>query len=457
MTRDDLVTSAFGRFVRVGGLVGRVGVSMLGEQAAGLLREGPARRLKKADAMVRNAVRIADTLGEMKGAAMKVGQMLSLHEGLLPPEVAAVLSVLQKEAPSVSFDVMERALRRELDDVDALFESIEPRASAAASIGQVHRGVLRDGRAVAVKIQYPDVDRMVTADLKNLKALLGNLVGLFTDIDFDPVWEEVKERLIEELDYLQEADNIRRTAALHKDVADIVVPGVVTEATSRRVLTMEFVDGIPPSAAASDHYPQALKDRWGVTLFEFTLRGLLEHHFLHADPNFANFAFREDGKVVVYDYGCMKEIPVEIAAGYSRLMDAVIHRRKTLIPGLLRDMGVFKEGGAPLPRDMTDPYVELVQDIVRASPLYTFGEDSSIYETLYELGMSNWQNATDIRFPRDMVFIDRTLGGLFGNLGKLRASGPWRKILRQYTAATSAERKAKKRRRHGTARGAIEG
>ena len=454
MTRDDLVTSAFGRFVRVGGLVGRVGVSVLGEQALGLLREGPAKRLKKADNMVRNAVRIADTLGEMKGAAMKVGQMLSLHEGFLPPEVAAVLSVLQKEAPRVSFDVMERALRRELDDYDALFESLEPEASAAASLGQVHRGVLRDGREVAVKIQYPDVDRMVTADLKNLKALLGNLVSLFTDIDFDPVWEEVKERLYEELDYIREADNIRRAAALYADNAGIVVPGVVPEATSRRVLTMEFVDGIPPAEAASDRYPQDLKDHWGVALFEFTLRGLLEHRFLHADPNFANFAFREDGKVVVYDYGCMKEIPADIAAGYSRLMDAVIHRRKTRIPGLLRDMGVFKEGGAPLPRDMTDPYVDLAQDIVRASPPYTFGEDSSIYETLYELGMSNWQNATDIRFPRDMVFIDRTLAGLFGNLGKLRATGPWRKLLREYTAPTSGARKTKKRRRSTATRAA---
>ena len=446
MSRDDLITSAFGRFVKVGGLVGRVGVSMLSEQAVGLLREGPVKRLKKADNMVRNAARIADTLGEMKGAAMKVGQMLSLHEGLLPPEVSAVLSVLQKEAPSVSFDVMERELRRELDDFDELFESLEPEAFAAASIGQVHRGVLKDGREVAVKIQYPNADRMVKADLKNLKALLGNLVSLFTDIDFDPIWEEVKERLFEELDYLKEADNIRRTAALQEDCAEIIVPGVVQEATSRRVLTMEFVDGIPPSEADSDRYPRHLRDQWGVTLFEFTLRGLLEHRFLHADPNFANFAFREDGKVVVYDYGCMKEIPADLASGYSRLMDAVIARRKAAIPGLLQEMGVFKEGGEPLRREMTDPYVDVVQDIVRASPPYTFGEDSSIYETLYELGMSNWQDATDIRFPQDVVFIDRTLVGLFGNLSKLQATGPWRKLLRKYTAATPAAPKAKKGR-----------
>ena len=451
MSQENLITSAFGRFVKVGGLVGRVGVSVLGEQAVGLLRDGPTKRLKKAENTVRNAVRIANTLGEMKGAAMKVGQMLSLHEGLLPPEVAAVLSVLQKEAPSVSFEIMGRKLRREVDNFDALFASVEPEAFAAASIGQVHRGVLRDGREVAVKIQYPNADRMVRADLKNLKTLLGNLVSLFTDIDFEPIWEEVRERLLEEVDYLKEADNIRRAAAIHSDCPDIIVPAVVQEATSRRVLTMEFVDGIPPAEAVSERYPRHLRDQWGVTLFEFTLRGLLEHRFLHADPNLANFAFREDGKVVVYDYGCMKEIPEDLAAGYAGLMDAVIHRRKAAIPGLLRNMGVFKEGGVSLPRDMTDPYVDLVQDIVRASPPYTFGEDSSIYESLYELGMTNWQDATDIRFPRDVVFIDRTLVGLFGNLSKLQATGPWRKLLGKHTATAPDAGKTKEQSRRKSA------
>jgi predicted unusual protein kinase regulating ubiquinone biosynthesis (AarF/ABC1/UbiB family) len=438
VSKKGLVTSAFGRFVKVGGLVGRVGVSMVGEQAIGLLRDGPTAQLKKAENAVRNAARIVDTLGEMKGAAMKVGQMLSLHEGLLPPEVAAVLGALQKQAPSVSFEVMEDVLRHELDDFDALFESIDPEAFAAASIGQVHRGVLRDGREVAVKIQYPDIERMVQADLKNLKALLGNLVGLFSDIDFEPVWEEVKERLFEELDYLQEADNIRRMAAMQADRPEILVPDVVQEASSRRVLTMEFLDGIPPAEAASDRYPQRLKDKWGVNLFAFTFRGLFEHRFLHADPNFANFAFREKGQVVVYDYGCMKAIPADLAAGYAGLVRAVIRKDKAAIPGLLRDMGVFKEGEKPFPRNMTDPYVDLVQDIVRAAPPYTFGEDSSIYETLYELGMTNWRDASDIRFPRDMVFIDRTLVGLFGNLARLRATGPWKALLLEYTALATA-------------------
>jgi predicted unusual protein kinase regulating ubiquinone biosynthesis (AarF/ABC1/UbiB family) len=425
----------------MGGLVGRVGVSVLSDQAVGLFRDGPTKRIQKAENMVRNAARIAATLGEMKGAAMKVGQMLSLHEGLLPKEVTAVLSVLQNEAPSVSFELMERQLCKELEDFDEIFEWIEPEAYASASIGQVHRGTLRDGRDVAVKIQYPDADRMLTADLANLKVLLGNLVALFTDIDFEPIWQEVRERLVEEIDYLQEAESIRSMTAMHADSPNVIIPNVVEEGTTRRVLTMEFVEAIPPGEATSDRFPQELKDRWGIALFDFTLRSLFEHRLLHADPNFANFGFREDGSVIVYDYGCMKRVPGDIAIGYARLIDALLKRRKTAIPDLFKDLGVYKDGGISLSRAVTDPYVDLMQDILRASPSYTFGDDETIYRALYDLGTSNWREASDIRFPRDMVFIDRTLGGLFGNLGKLGATGPWRKILRQYTAPLAGVRK----------------
>ncbi|MGB5258237.1 MAG: hypothetical protein WBN44_13355 [Woeseiaceae bacterium] len=132
-------------------------------------------------------------------------------------------------------------------------------------------------------------------------------------------------------------------------------------------------------------------------------------------------------------------------------MEAVIHKDKAAIPGLLRNMGLLKESGEPLSRDMTDPYVELVHDVVRTSPPFTFGDDASLYESLYELGMENWQDANDIRVPRDMLFIDRTLIGLFGNLGKLRATGPWRALVRSYTAPSPAGQNNTERRQKNAA------
>ena len=178
MSNDEMITSAVRRFVKLSGLAGRVGASVVGNQVLDVARTGPAKQVKKTENLVRNAMRIAETLGEMKGAAMKVGQMLSLHEGMLPAEVAEVLRALQKEAPRVPPEVMEYEIRGSLEDFDDLFEELDFEAFAAASIGQVHLGRLRDGRKVAVKIQYPLIDEIVKADLKNLKTLLRALLGL---------------------------------------------------------------------------------------------------------------------------------------------------------------------------------------------------------------------------------------------------------------------------------------
>ena len=365
---------------------------------------------------------------------MKVGQMLSLHEGMLPPEVAEVLRVLQKEAPRVPSEVMrfevEGALGAKIED---LFADFDEEAYAAASIGQVHRGTLKDGTPVAIKIQYPLIDEIVKADLKNMKRLLKGLFGLLLDGDFEPIWEELRDRLLEEIDYTHEAQNMHELSELHADVPEIVIPSVIDELSTKNVLTMKYLDGITPSDAASDRYPQELKNQWGRVLLEFQLRGLLEHRVLHADPNLANFAFLEDGRVVVYDFGCVKRIPEEIARGYASLLRAALEERSVDVPEILLAMGVFKKGGVPLASDVLDPYIDLVIDILREDPPYVFGEDEELYERILELGAANWSHSRDIQFPEDIIFIDRSLSGHFGNLIRFRAAGPWRETVDRYT------------------------
>jgi len=363
--------------------------------------------------------------------------MASLHEGLLPPEVSAVLRALQKEAPRVPAEVMEYEIRAQLPEFDRLFFHLDPDGFAAASIGQVHRGRMRDGREVAVKIQYPLIDEIVRADLKNLRVLLKSLFALFSDADFEPVWDEVRDRLLEELDYRHEAENMRTMARLHANVPEIIIPRVVEEASTARVLTMELVEGIPPDEACSARQPAEKRDLWGRTLLEFQLRGLFEHLVVHADPNLANFAFRDDGRVVVYDFGCVKRVPPEIARGYAGLMMAVLEDRKGDIPEILRTTGVHREDGSPVPRETTDPWAEVFAEIVRESPPYTFGDDSDLYGDLLSLGRTQWSSARDLVFPRDVVFVDRALGGHVGNLHRLRATGPWRDIIRKYATPGS--------------------
>jgi predicted unusual protein kinase regulating ubiquinone biosynthesis (AarF/ABC1/UbiB family) len=428
MADDEMITSAVRRVVKLGGLAGRVGASVVGNQVLDLARSDPARQVRKTENLVRNAIRIVETLGEMKGAAMKIGQMLSLHEGLLPPEVAEVLRGLQQEATAVPAEVMEYEIRGSLENFDEIFENLDFEAFAAASIGQVHLGRLRDGREVAVKIQYPLIDEIVKADLKNLKTLMRALLGLITEIDFEPIWSELRDRLLEELDYTHEAANIRRMAELHADVPEIVIPQVVNEATTRNVLTMEYVGGINPTDACSDIFSRETRSRWGIVLAKFLMRGLLEHRFIHSDPNIANFAFLEDGRVVVYDFGCVKAVPEPLADGYARLLLAAAEGRGAEIGAILRDIGVHLSEGEALPAEAIDPYIEMFGEILRADPPYTFGDDEGLYRRLFELGLSNMEYSREIAFPEDAIFIDRAFGGHFGNLSRLGATGPWREI-----------------------------
>jgi predicted unusual protein kinase regulating ubiquinone biosynthesis (AarF/ABC1/UbiB family) len=428
-----MITSAARRFLKLGGLAGRVGASVVTNQTLDLMRSGPAKKLSQTENLVKNALRIVETLGELKGAAMKVGQMLSLHEGLLPPEVAEVLRSLQKEAPRVPAEVMEFEVRGALENFDELFESFDFEAFAAASIGQVHRGRLRDGREVAVKVQYPLIDEIVKADLKNLKALMKRLFALFTDADFDPIWGELRDVLLAEIDYLNEAENIRRMTELHSGVAEIVIPRVIDEATARNVLTMEYVVGIPPAEACGDAYPKELRDRWGLVLSEFQMRGIIEHRLVHADPNLANFAFLDDGRVVVYDFGCVKRVPAELARAYADAFVAVIEDRVEDLPGIFASIGLKMNDGSPIEARLIEPYIDVIGEVFRADPPYTFGEDNDeLYREIFRLGMDDWPQKKDMLFPEDVIFVNRSLSGHFGNLSRLNATGPWRDLVLKY-------------------------
>jgi len=434
-----MITSAARRFVKLGGLAGRVGASVVTSQVLDVARSGPNKKIRQTENLVKNALRIVETLGELKGAAMKVGQMLSLQEGLLPPEVAEVLRGLQKEAPPVPAEVMEFEVRGALPDFDELFESFDFEAFAAASIGQVHRGRLRDGREVAVKVQYPLIDEIVKADLKNLKTIFKRLVALFTDADLEPIWTELSSGLLAEIDYLHEAENIRRMTELHAEVPEVVIPRVVDEATSRNVLTMEYVEGIAPVDACSDSVPAELRDRWGVVLSEFQMRGIIEHRLVHADPNMANFAFLDDGRVVVYDFGCVKEVPVDLARAYADAFVAVTDGRIADLPTIFAGIGLLMRDGSPLDAGLIQPYIDIVGEVFRVSPPYTFGEDNQeIYDELFRLGFQDWEQKLEMEFPEDVIFINRSLGGHFGNLSRLKATGPWRDLVLKYSAAEAS-------------------
>jgi predicted unusual protein kinase regulating ubiquinone biosynthesis (AarF/ABC1/UbiB family) len=422
-------SSPVGRLLRLGSLVGRVGASLAVEQIVSLIRSGPSRKAHQLGNLVRNADRIVHALGELKGAAMKVGQMLSLQDSILPPEVAEVLRTLQKQAPPIPFETVKSQLSSELPGWKKIIARLEPQAIAAASIGQVHRGVLEDGRTVAVKIQYPGIDEIIEADLVNLRRVLKSLFALLTDADFSPIWLELRDRLREELDYLHEAENLRRMGTLYAGSDEVLIPGVVDELTTRRVLTMEYVPGINPDEACDGRQSQALRDRWGTALFNFLMRGLFEHRSLHADPNLSNFAFLPDGRLVVYDFGCVKSVPRPIVRGYRELSRAALDGRLGEMPAILEEMGVATVAGGPLSQELIAPMLEFVVEMLDETENYRFGSDDRVFHRFMEAHTSRLGEVKSLRFPRHIVFINRTVVGHFGNLSRLGATAPWRTLL----------------------------
>ncbi len=422
---DDLDTGSFTRLIRLGSLAGRVGFSVAGTAIGNTFGAVDLRDARRTRSQVRNALRVAETLGRMKGVPMKIGQMLSLHENLLPPEVARVLSSLQQNAPAVSFARMEAIIRAETGEAFRQVAEVDPNPWAAASIGQLHRARLTDGREVVFKVQYPGIDKVIAADMKNLRGTLRFVFSLLTEMDTGPLWEELNDRLLEELDYAREADNLERTASLLKDEPDIHVPAVIRELSSQHVLCMHYEDCMRPDEACAADAGQELRNRWAASLFRFVMLGLLHWRFLHADPNLANFGFRGDGGLVVFDFGCMKEIPDHLASGYVRLASAVLENDLATAQRTLHEMGVHQLSGEPMPLSMLEDFAAVIRRPF-AGERYTFGSEPDLYRRFQKAILNNFEYSRVMTFPRDVVFVDRTLGGHFGNLFRLQAEGPWR-------------------------------
>ena len=262
-------------------------------------------QLKSAHALVK-------LFSGMRGAAMKVGQTLSAVDlGMVPEEVRPqfqeILSSLQHDAEPVPFSAIRAVVEEDLEaPLGDVFAEIGERAVAAASIGQVHRARLKDGREVAVKVQYPGIAEAIHADLRNLRLGLRLLTTIAPGIDSGDIATEIRERIAEELDYELEAANQRKLARIYRDHPFIFVPDVVTSLSRERVLVSEYVDGMR-FAAARETLSQAERDRAGEILVRFYLNGPLRHRVLNGDPHPGNCLFLADGRVAFVDFGFTKQ------------------------------------------------------------------------------------------------------------------------------------------------------
>ncbi|HLY50249.1 MAG TPA: AarF/ABC1/UbiB kinase family protein, partial [Solirubrobacteraceae bacterium] len=313
MAKDRIPTSRVGRTARIGGLAAGQAIREAGTQVGNLARNQAGREAALERRHIEAAEQIVEALGHMKGAAMKLGQVMSfLDVGLVPEdyreEFQRKLARLRDAAPTVTFKQMRHVIEDELGErIADVFEDFEEEPVAAASIGQVYRARLTDGRDVAVKVQYPGVAAAVRADMQNLGLILRVLKRIAPGLDPKAIGDEIRNRIEEELDYELEASNQRTLARIFREHPFIYVPDVISSLSHERVMVSEFVSGTRFEELKG--YPQEDRDRIGEILFRFYFGCLYRHHQFSGDPHPGNSMLMEDGRMAFLDFGLFKRMP----------------------------------------------------------------------------------------------------------------------------------------------------
>src|SRR5438270_1763869 len=312
---ESIPTGRVARTAKVGTVIGSQGARYAGTRAANVVRSKERATEALDQRHLDAAERMVDTLGTMKGAAMKIGQLASfIDTEFIPPEYRELyqdkLSALRTSAPPMPWAKVSKVLEEEWESpVEDLFQDFEQEAAAAASIGQVHRAALPDGRMVAVKIQYPGVAKALRADMQNAGMILRLAKAIAPGLDAKAAAEELKERVLEELDYEYEAQNQRTFARAYRGHPFIYVPDVVTRLSRRRVLVAEWVDG--ESFEAARDLPQEERDRIGEIIYRFYYGSIYHLQHFNADAHPGNYLLMDEGKVAFLDFGMTKQLDKE--------------------------------------------------------------------------------------------------------------------------------------------------
>lgn len=377
------------------------------------------------------AAAVADELGHMKGALMKLGQMASYLDEGLPEPMRMALAQLRNDAPPMSRELAATVIEQELGAApDKVFVDWDPDPIAAASIGQVHRAIAihpdtGEQVPVAVKVQYPGVDAAIESDLKNADMLGALLKQGFGGLEPDDMITEIRERLIEELDYRLEARNQQLFADYYRDHPHISVPDVVPQLSTSRVLTSALVSGHTWDELLE--WPQHERDMAGETIFRFVFRSLYRMHAFNGDPHPGNYLFHGNGRVTFLDFGLVKHFTdAEMHTFASMVKAAAVDGDDDTFRSILESAGMLQPD-APVATDAVGEYFQQFYEPVRVDREMTWSGDyaSSIVRHTFDRSSPIAQYAT---VPKAFVFIQRINLGLYALLGELESTGNYRKI-----------------------------
>ncbi len=441
MAEDKIPKGRIRRSAKLGSAVGVQATRYAGTKAANVARSGEASERKLEARHLETAVKMASILGDMKGAAMKIGQLASfIDTEFLPPEYAELyqeqLAALRTAAPSMPWEKVSKVLDEEYmgDPLDELFAHIEPEAFAAASIGQVHRATLHDGRAVAVKIQYPGIAEALEADLRNAGMIMRLARAIAPGLDAKAVAHELRLRVMEELDYEYEAQSQRTFSRAYREHPFIYVPDVLTRLSRRRVLVTEYVEGLEFEDVK--RLPQEDRDRFGEIVFRFCFGSIYHLQQFNADAHPGNYILMADGRVAFLDFGMTKRLDLEQIELEQRAIDAASRRDPEALRKALHDLG-FVQNPSKFDAErlmehvmmvggwyMEDRVIQLTPERVMKVIESTSDPRSQYYDLMRRESL-----------PAEELMGRRMETGVLAVLAQLRAKRNWHRISREWIYA----------------------
>lgn len=429
--------SRLGRLARLGLAAGGLAV---GSAVQGLRRLSGAVDVEPFVSAA-TAQRLVERLAELRGAAMKLAQLISLEsEGLLPPELALALESLRSQAAPMPITQLRRVLGRAYGSGwQQRFRHFDETPIAAASIGQVHRAQTVDGRDLALKVQYPGVARSIASDVDNVATLLRLARLLPLGVDAEAIAREAKRQLTQEADYLAEAAFLEQYAELVADEPRIVLPKVHWDLTTARIMAMDYMEGVALDALGEET-PQSERDSVGTLLQTLMFRELFEFRVMQTDPNFANYLYQpESGRLVLLDFGATQRFSRTFSERFRRITRAVVAGDRSETEREARRIGYIAPAAGPPVVAAALDVIELVCEPLRGGGVYDYGA-SDLPRRARELGIDLAFKRGLLRMPpSDTMFLHRKLVGVFLLLARLKARVPTGRLLQQFLAPREGE------------------
>ena len=420
------------RLSQFGRLAGGVAGGMLLEGAR-RLAEGERPHLRDLLLTPGNVGTVVERLAHLRGAAMKLGQMVSMDAGdVLPADLAQIMARLRDSAHHMPPAQLQKVLNAQWGkDWRSRFTRFDARPVAAASIGQVHRAITRDGRELAIKVQYPGVRESIDADVDNVATLLRLSNLLPASVDIAPLLAEAKRQLAEEADYLREAAQMQRFAALLADDPHVIVPELAEDFTTDSVLAMSFVAGQPIETL--DTAPQDTRDAVMARMIDLVLRELFAFGMMQTDPNFANFRYQpETGRIVLLDFGAARPVAPSTAKGYRRLLGAGLGGDRDAVRAAAVAAGFMGQGAVDRHLPRVNRMIDVILQEMNRPGAFDFG-DRRFVATLREEGMAIAADRASWHVPpADMLFVQRKISGTAMLAARLKARVDVRGMVEQW-------------------------